>query len=173
MTRNRLSVIDDNFTLISRNLIASFCHIGQNTRYPIVFGFDLQLWVFALFIPNALDFFSRVYECNSSCLCSVRCGNRSVQNGIRLKLLVSKTATKGWSLKTLEDIQKGTFIGSYSGMVYKEAEFYKLHLHEVERLFSVFGSFSPSFTKSPCKSSPPVIILRVSLKGMNGHSKCL
>ena len=61
-----------------------------------------------------------------------------MQNGIRLKLLVFKSVNKGWGLKTLEDIQKGTFIGAYSGMVYKEAEYYKLHLHEVCNVGSIY-----------------------------------
>jgi histone-lysine N-methyltransferase SETDB1 len=38
-----------------------------------------------------------------------------VQNGIIIRLQLFKTANKGWGLRCLDDIPKGTFICTYAG----------------------------------------------------------
>lgn len=59
-----------------------------------------------------------IYECNSGCKCRVdTCLNRVAQHPLSLKLQVFKTASRGWGIRCLHDIPKGTFICTYSGIV--------------------------------------------------------
>lgn len=65
-----------------------------------------------------------IYECNSGCRCGVTCHNRRVQLGSAHPLCVFRTEEKGWGVKTLERIPKGSFVIEYTGEVInnKEAE---------------------------------------------------
>lgn len=56
-----------------------------------------------------------IYECNPRCKCSKACLNRVVQNSLQTKLQVFKTPNRGWGLRCLNDISKGTFICCYAG----------------------------------------------------------
>ncbi|XP_006868742.1 PREDICTED: histone-lysine N-methyltransferase SETMAR [Chrysochloris asiatica] len=58
-----------------------------------------------------------VFECNALCQCSDRCKNRVVQRGLQFHLQVFKTDKKGWGLRTLEFIPKGSFVCEYAGEV--------------------------------------------------------
>ncbi|KAG1112178.1 hypothetical protein G6F42_014815 [Rhizopus arrhizus] len=58
-----------------------------------------------------------IYECNQSCECGNRCKNRVVQRGRKIPLQVYKTKDKGWGVRSLQDIPKGTFIEEYIGEV--------------------------------------------------------
>lgn len=81
-----------------------------------------------------------IYECNSRCPCSKYCPNRVVQNGIKCSLQVFMTRpdlNKGWGVRTLFDIPKGTFICTYSGKVMRdesvsELDFYSASLDFIE-----------------------------------------
>ncbi|KAJ0076620.1 hypothetical protein Patl1_35914 [Pistacia atlantica] len=67
-----------------------------------------------------------IKECWAKCGCSRNCGNRVVQRGIKVKLQVFQTAQgKGWGLRTLEDMEKGTFVCEYVGEIVTNQE-----LHE-------------------------------------------
>jgi len=62
-----------------------------------------------------------IYECNANCSCSKQtCYNRVVQNGIKLRLQVFLTENRGWGLRCVDDIAKGTFICTYTGLVLNE-----------------------------------------------------
>nr|CAH8853490.1 unnamed protein product [Trichobilharzia regenti] len=61
-----------------------------------------------------------VYECNSGCRCDRRCSNRVVQQGLWVRLQVFKTSRKGWGIRALNAIPKGTFICTYAGAIYDE-----------------------------------------------------
>ncbi|XP_063685799.1 histone-lysine N-methyltransferase SUV39H2-like isoform X1 [Bolinopsis microptera] len=65
-----------------------------------------------------------IYECNARCSCGPDCGNRIVQRGTQVKTAIYKTPDKGWGLKTLQNIPKGTFVVEYVGEVitFDEAE---------------------------------------------------
>ncbi|CAH2061333.1 unnamed protein product [Thlaspi arvense] len=63
-----------------------------------------------------------VYECNGLCGCSRTCQNRVLQNGIRTKLEVFKTESKGWGLRACEHILRGTFVCEYIGEVLDQQE---------------------------------------------------
>ncbi|RWS27365.1 histone-lysine N-methyltransferase SETDB1-like protein [Leptotrombidium deliense] len=61
-----------------------------------------------------------MFECNKRCKCNAKCANRVVQNGIKLRLQVFKTSNKGWGIRCLDDIPKGTFVCTYSGEIHSE-----------------------------------------------------
>ncbi|KAL5996913.1 hypothetical protein ACLOJK_007837 [Asimina triloba] len=53
-----------------------------------------------------------IKECWSKCGCNKQCGNRVVQRGITCNLQVFLTSEeKGWGVRTLEELPKGTFVG--------------------------------------------------------------
>lgn len=81
-----------------------------------------------------------IYECNSRCCnnftnivrgklklrflkfrckCGPTCSNRVVQKGSLITSCVFKTANKGWGVKTLQAIPRGTFVMEYVGEVIK------------------------------------------------------
>ncbi|KAM9410046.1 histone-lysine N-methyltransferase SETMAR isoform 2-T2 [Pholidichthys leucotaenia] len=60
---------------------------------------------------------SPVFECNALCTCSDSCSNRLVQRGLQLRLEVYRTQTRGWGVRTLEEIPRGTFVCEYAGEV--------------------------------------------------------
>ncbi|XP_065890411.1 histone-lysine N-methyltransferase SETDB1-B-like isoform X3 [Dysidea avara] len=64
---------------------------------------------------------SAVYECNSNCQCGSTCANRLVQLGLQLRLQVFRTQNKGWGIRCLDDIPKGTFVCTYSGDIHTDA----------------------------------------------------
>lgn len=58
-----------------------------------------------------------IYECHDRCKCGPKCPNRLVQNGITSNLQLFRTYSKGWGIRTLAFIPKGTFVACYSTMV--------------------------------------------------------
>ncbi|KAG8192003.1 hypothetical protein JTE90_001738 [Oedothorax gibbosus] len=57
-----------------------------------------------------------LFECNRACSCwSLNCRNRVLQNGMTCRLQLVRTKGKGWGVRTLKDIPKGTFICEYVG----------------------------------------------------------
>ncbi|KAJ9070205.1 hypothetical protein DSO57_1010899 [Entomophthora muscae] len=58
-----------------------------------------------------------IYECNSKCACPPSCTNRTVQNGRQVKIQIFKTEDKGWGVRALQKIKKGSFIMEYVGEV--------------------------------------------------------
>ncbi|NXB43526.1 SETB2 methyltransferase, partial [Leucopsar rothschildi] len=66
---------------------------------------------------------SGIYECNVLCRCDkLMCQNRVVQHGIQVRLQVFNTEKKGWGVRCLDDIDKGTFVCTYSGRLMSRAE---------------------------------------------------
>ncbi|KAG5044411.1 hypothetical protein JHK87_008326 [Glycine soja] len=67
-----------------------------------------------------------IKECWRKCGCDMQCGNRIVQRGIACKLQVFSTREgKGWGLRTLEDLPKGTFVCEYVGEILTNMELYE------------------------------------------------
>ena len=58
-----------------------------------------------------------IFECNSKCKCDKDCANRQVQRGRSFELEIFRTESKGWGVRTLEKIPKGSFITHYPGEV--------------------------------------------------------
>ncbi|XP_071407526.1 histone-lysine N-methyltransferase SETDB2 isoform X3 [Pithys albifrons albifrons] len=50
------------------------------------------------------------------------CQNRVVQHGIQVRLQVFNTERKGWGVRCLDDIDRGTFVCTYSGRLMSRAE---------------------------------------------------
>ncbi|XP_074715800.1 histone-lysine N-methyltransferase SETDB2 isoform X2 [Strix uralensis] len=66
---------------------------------------------------------SGIYECSVLCRCNkMMCQNRVVQHGIQVRLQVFNTEKKGWGVRCLDDIDKGTFVCTYSGRLMSRAE---------------------------------------------------
>lgn len=63
---------------------------------------------------------SGIYECNAQCKCKSSCVNRVVQHPLQLKLQVFKTVNRGWGLRCLNDVPKGSFICCYAGNLLTE-----------------------------------------------------
>ncbi|XP_055976943.1 histone-lysine N-methyltransferase SETDB1 isoform X2 [Sorex fumeus] len=59
-----------------------------------------------------------VYECNKRCSCDPNmCTNRLVQHGLQVRLQLFKTQNKGWGIRCLDDIAKGSFVCIYAGKI--------------------------------------------------------
>lgn len=54
-------------------------------------------------------------ECSSLCGCDETCPNRKVQRGICFRLQVFKTTAKGFGVRTLEPIARGSYVCPYAG----------------------------------------------------------
>ncbi|XP_076754442.1 histone-lysine N-methyltransferase SUV39H2-like [Xylocopa sonorina] len=64
-----------------------------------------------------------IYECNKRCACNMDCINRVVQRGTQMKLCIFRTANgRGWGVKTLQRIKKGSFVTEYVGEVITSEE---------------------------------------------------
>uniref|UniRef100_A0A8C3SU84 Histone-lysine N-methyltransferase SETDB2 n=1 Tax=Chelydra serpentina TaxID=8475 RepID=A0A8C3SU84_CHESE len=89
---------------------------------------------------------SGIYECNLSCKCDrMRCHNRVAQHGIQVRLQVFNTDRKGWGVRCLDDIDKGTFVCTYSGNIkqcLKDYSIVILKLYFVEPFLEVGWSKS-------------------------------
>ncbi|XP_014849561.1 PREDICTED: histone-lysine N-methyltransferase SETDB1 [Poecilia mexicana] len=59
-----------------------------------------------------------IYECNKRCKCCAQmCTNRLVQHGLQVRLQLFKTQNKGWGIRCLDDIAKGSFVCIYAGKI--------------------------------------------------------
>lgn len=63
-----------------------------------------------------------IYECNKLCKCSNTCLNRVAQHPISQKLEMYMTEKKGWGVRCLNDIPKGTFICNFIGEIFTDNE---------------------------------------------------
>lgn len=64
-----------------------------------------------------------IFECNDICNCNViTCRNRVVQRGTVHAFQLFKTETKGWSIRALCDIPKGSFVCEYVGEIISDEE---------------------------------------------------
>ncbi|XP_010884373.2 histone-lysine N-methyltransferase SETDB2 isoform X1 [Esox lucius] len=59
-----------------------------------------------------------LYECGPWCGCDrSRCQNRVVQRGLRVRLQVFHAGSKGWGVRCRDDLDMGTFVCTYAGVV--------------------------------------------------------
>lgn len=63
-----------------------------------------------------------VFECGPSCNCPPSCYNRVSQRGIRFKLEIFKTDSRGWGLRSINSIPSGSFICEYAGELLEDKE---------------------------------------------------
>ncbi|KAL0900920.1 hypothetical protein Bca101_084881 [Brassica carinata] len=70
-----------------------------------------------------------IKECWRKCGCDMKCGNRVVQRGISCQLQVYFTQEgKGWGIRTLQDLPKGTFVCEYIGEILTNTELYERNI---------------------------------------------
>lgn len=64
-----------------------------------------------------------LYECGPWCGCDrARCQNRVVQRGLRVRLQVFRTLDRGWAVQCQDDLDKGTFVCIYAGVVLRREQ---------------------------------------------------
>ena len=56
-----------------------------------------------------------VIECNDNCSCEPSCANRVVQHGVTLNLQIFDVGNRGVGVRSLQPINRGTFVCEYSG----------------------------------------------------------
>ncbi|XGW10251.1 hypothetical protein V3C99_012048, partial [Haemonchus contortus] len=62
-------------------------------------------------------------ECNAACACTLQCGNRVAQKGATVPIEVFRTCDgRGWAVRALRNIRRGTFIGEYTGELLSDDE---------------------------------------------------
>lgn len=61
-----------------------------------------------------------IYECNTTCKCNRNCSNRIVQQPLSQMLQLFLTEKKGWGVRCLNDLPKGSFICIFVGEVLTE-----------------------------------------------------
>uniref|UniRef100_A0A914X3A5 SET domain-containing protein n=1 Tax=Plectus sambesii TaxID=2011161 RepID=A0A914X3A5_9BILA len=73
-----------------------------------------------------------IFECSDLCKCSKTCVNRQLQNGrqVTLELLRAQSPYQ-WTVRTLRDLKKGTFVTEIVGEV--------LDLHEAAHRLASYG----------------------------------
>lgn len=66
---------------------------------------------------------SGVYECGPWCGCvRARCQNRLVQRGITVRLQVFQTDGRGWGVRCRDDLDRGTFVCTYAGVMLRRGQ---------------------------------------------------
>ncbi|XP_017783389.1 PREDICTED: histone-lysine N-methyltransferase EHMT2 isoform X2 [Nicrophorus vespilloides] len=74
-------------------------------------------------LANDLTGHKVIFECSPSCSCSDEvCTNRVVQKGSKVKFQLFRTRSKGWGVKTLNVIKRGTFVSEYVGQIINEEQ---------------------------------------------------
>ncbi|XP_034247421.1 histone-lysine N-methyltransferase EHMT2 isoform X2 [Thrips palmi] len=64
-----------------------------------------------------------LFECNEMCSCNVKlCRNRVVQRGLKVRFQLFRTVGKGWGVRTLTFIPKGTYVCEYIGEIISDCE---------------------------------------------------
>ncbi|XP_045102813.1 histone-lysine N-methyltransferase EHMT1-like isoform X2 [Portunus trituberculatus] len=64
-----------------------------------------------------------IFECNRACRCNkLSCNNRVVQHGISAHMQLFKTVGKGWGVRALKTIQKGSYVCEYVGEIITDLE---------------------------------------------------
>ncbi|KAK3928595.1 Histone-lysine N-methyltransferase EHMT2 [Frankliniella fusca] len=64
-----------------------------------------------------------LFECNEMCSCNVKlCRNRVVQKGFKARFQLFRTVGKGWGVRTLTLIPKGTYVCEYIGEIISDCE---------------------------------------------------
>ncbi|XP_060181482.1 histone-lysine N-methyltransferase, H3 lysine-9 specific SUVH5-like isoform X2 [Lycium barbarum] len=86
-----------------------------------------------------------VHECGPSCKCPPSCKNRVSQHGPLYHLEVFKTESRGWGLRSRDNVSSGSFICEYVGELLDEKEA-EIRTDHDEYLFDV-GNYDEEFPK--------------------------
>ncbi|KAJ6651826.1 hypothetical protein lerEdw1_016443 [Lerista edwardsae] len=115
--------------------------------------------------------YSHIYECHVLCVCPRACPNRVVQRGLRTQLQLYRTPNKGWGVRTMQDLLRGTFICQYFGELIcsadsqeREDDTYYYSVEGKDEQYYIDGRFYGNigrFLNHAC--DPNVMALRVSV----------
>ncbi|KAK3894607.1 hypothetical protein Pcinc_001655 [Petrolisthes cinctipes] len=102
------------------------CEDGCNTEHCGCGQLNFQCW----FDPDGrlLPEFNyadppMIFECNRACRCNkLSCNNRVVQHGISAHMQLFRTVGKGWGVRALKTIQKGSYVCEYVGEIITDLE---------------------------------------------------
>uniref|UniRef100_A0A1A9X5N0 Histone-lysine N-methyltransferase n=1 Tax=Glossina brevipalpis TaxID=37001 RepID=A0A1A9X5N0_9MUSC len=148
------------------------CMDGCSTDQCQCTGASVQCWYTAegrLCSDFNYDDPALIFECNDVCGCNkLSCKNRVVQNGVRIPLQVieCEDSCKGWGVRSLIPVPKGSFVAGYVGEILTDLEadrrmddsyFFDLgHNHCIDANY--YGNVSRFFNHS-CE--PNIIPVRV------------
>ncbi|KAL9883026.1 histone-lysine N-methyltransferase G9a [Glossina fuscipes fuscipes] len=148
------------------------CMDGCSTDQCQCTGASVQCWYTAegrLCSDFNYDDPALIFECNDVCGCNkLSCKNRVVQNGVRIPLQVieCEDSFKGWGVRSLIPVPKGSFVAGYVGEILTDLEadrrmddsyFFDLgHNHCIDANY--YGNVSRFFNHS-CE--PNIIPVRV------------
>ncbi|XP_073285101.1 histone-lysine N-methyltransferase, H3 lysine-9 specific SUVH1-like [Primulina huaijiensis] len=103
---------------------------------------------------------SLIHECAQSCTCPPTCRNRISQAGLKTRLEVFKTKTRGWGLRSWDPIRAGCFICEYAGDVIQapsSSDFDDNHIFYATSYYEPFEAISDDSTSSTPSPFPLVI----------------
>ncbi|KAH9504797.1 hypothetical protein Btru_061971 [Bulinus truncatus] len=130
-----------------------------------------------------------IFECNKRCKCGPDCCNRVVQKGRKFPMCIFRTENgRGWGVKTLKCIKKGSFVVEYVGEVItnEEAEnrgkyydavghtyLFDLDFNESDALYTVdagkYGNAAHFINHSRFHSQECLVMLLQQLDGASGN----
>ncbi|CAH2061464.1 unnamed protein product [Thlaspi arvense] len=96
---------------------------------------------------------SLIYECGPLCKCPPACYLRVTQRGIRFKLEIFKTESRGWGVRSLSSIPSGSFICEYVGELLEDKEAERRTGND-EYLFDIGNKYDNTFAEGMSKLMP-------------------
>ncbi|XP_039219287.1 histone-lysine N-methyltransferase SETDB1 isoform X1 [Crotalus tigris] len=120
-----------------------------------------------------------VYECNKGCKCSLdMCTNRLVQHGLQVRLQLFKTQNKGWGIRCLDDIAKGSFVCIYAGKILTDdfadkegLEMGDEYFANLDHIESVENSKEGYESEAKCSSDSSGVNLKDDEDGQSGSEE--
>ncbi|KAL1213432.1 Histone-lysine N-methyltransferase, H3 lysine-9 specific SUVH6 [Cardamine amara subsp. amara] len=94
-----------------------------------------------------------IYECGPFCKCPASCYLRVTQRGIKFKLEIFKTESRGWGVRSLNSIPSGSFICEYIGELVEDAEAEKRTSND-EYLFDIGNKYDNSLAEGMSELMP-------------------
>ncbi|CAA0832884.1 Histone-lysine N-methyltransferase- H3 lysine-9 specific SUVH3 [Striga hermonthica] len=103
---------------------------------------------------------SPIYECGPTCACPLNCRNRTSQTGVKVRLEVFKTKSRGWGLRSWDPIRAGGFICEYAGDVIEGGDFGNENDDDNSYVFDATREYTPlePVYDSSKKTSYPLVI---------------
>ncbi|CAH2061450.1 unnamed protein product [Thlaspi arvense] len=96
---------------------------------------------------------SLLYECGPLCKCPSACYLRVTQRGIRFKLEIFKTESRGWGVRSLSSIPSGNFICEYVVELLEDKEAERRTGND-EYLFDIGNKYDNSLAEGMSKLMP-------------------
>ena len=111
-----------------------------------------------------------IYECNRQCPCNKFCPNRVVQNGMKCVLQIFMTPEKGWGVRSLYDIPRGTFVSTYAAKVMRDESVNELDVYTANLDFIECAEAHKEGYEESCQASISDESESIDLE--SGYSSC-